>query len=185
MSFWMSPEITWIAWITCIWGIFLQSEFSNVPSNCLTEQMQSRIGCICEFFPQSEFSNVSLNDLPEQMLSHIACTCEIFLQVEFSNVAPRSPPEQMHSHLGYISENCQKNSLACNCWSPLSLSFPHNCWQVPKKMCSSWWPICNCPNCWLSQFQLLLSMSNLVVTLLTTDIFIFGGNVTLSHDMKR
>ena len=108
--------------------------------------MQSCIDCICKIFLQSVFLDVSLNDLPEQMLSHIACTCEIFLQVEFSNVAPRSPPEQMHSHIGYISENCQKNSLACNCWSPLSLSFPHNCWQVPKKMCSSWWPICNCPN---------------------------------------
>ena len=116
------------------------------PLKSLPQQMQSCIDCICKIFLQSVFLDVSLNDLPEQMLSHIACTCEIFLQVEFSNVVPRSSPEQMHSHLGYISENCQKNSLACNCWSPLSLSFPHNCWQVPKKMCSSWWPICNCPN---------------------------------------
>ena len=170
--------------IDCICKIFLQSAFLNVSLNDSPQKMQSRIACTCGIFLQSEFSNVSLNDLPEQMLSHIACTCEIFLQVEFSNVAPRSPPEQMHSHLGYISENCQKNSLACNCWSPLSLFFPHNCWQVPKKMCSSWWPICNCPNCWLSQFQLLLSMSNLVVTLLTTDIFIFGGNMTHKEKVK-
>ena len=31
---------------------------------------------------------------------------------------------------------------------------------------------------WFSHFQLLLSMSNLVVTPMTTDIFVFGGNVT-------
>ena len=32
---------------------FLQSEFSNVSSNCLPVQMQSRIGCICMLFQMS------------------------------------------------------------------------------------------------------------------------------------
>ena len=37
---------------------------------------------------------------------------------------------------------------------------------------------------WFSHFQLLLSMSNLVVTPMTTDIFVFGGNVT-HEDMAK
>ena len=37
---------------------------------------------------------------------------------------------------------------------------------------------------WFSQFQLLLSISNLDVTLLTTDLFIFGGNVTHKEMVK-
>ena len=45
--------------ITFIW--FLQSEFSNVSSNGLLEQMHSGIVCICTTFRLSDFSNVSSN----------------------------------------------------------------------------------------------------------------------------
>ena len=49
--------------------------FSNVFSNCLLGQMQSRIGCTCMVFLQSEFSNVSSNGLSEEMHNHIGCIC--------------------------------------------------------------------------------------------------------------
>ena len=87
--------------IGCIVSIFLQSEFSNVFSNCLPKQMHSHIGCICTIFLQSEFSNVSSNCLPQQRHSHIGCICMIFLQSDFSVVSLNCSPQQMHSHIGY------------------------------------------------------------------------------------
>ena len=105
---------------------FLQSEFSNVSSNCLPVQMQSRIGCICMLFQMSPqivcptrckvefiafvcFSQVtfqmclpvSSDCLPEQMQSRIYCICMLFSS-DYSNVSPNCLPVQMHSSIGCI-----------------------------------------------------------------------------------
>ena len=45
--------------------------FSNASLNCLPEEMQSYIDCNCMIFLQSVFSNVPSNHLPELMHSHI------------------------------------------------------------------------------------------------------------------
>ena len=45
--------------------------FSNAALNCLPEEMQSYIDCNCMIFLQSVFSNVPSNHLPELMHSHI------------------------------------------------------------------------------------------------------------------
>ena len=79
--------------IGCIVSIFLQSEFSNVFSNCLPKQMHSHIGCICTIFLQSEFSSGSLNGLTDGMHSRIGCICAIFLQSEFSYVSSNCLPQ--------------------------------------------------------------------------------------------
>ena len=84
--------------------------FSTVSSNCLPEQMQSRIGCICALFHQGSFqmfskiaclnrwkvtngctctffSTVSSNYWPKQMQSRIGCICTLFHLREFSKIA--------------------------------------------------------------------------------------------------
>ena len=56
--------------------------FSTVSSNCLPEQMQSRIYCTCMLF-LSDFSHVSSSCLPVQMQSRIGCICTFFSRVSF------------------------------------------------------------------------------------------------------
>ena len=70
--------------------------FLNVSSNCLLEQMQSRIYCICLLF-SSDFSNVSSSCLPVQMQSRISCICTFF-----STVTLNCRPEKMQSRIGCI-----------------------------------------------------------------------------------
>ena len=85
---------------------FLLSEFSDVSSNCLLQQMKSQLGAFVWFFSrvsfqmhpqmdakshwlhlyvfiQSEFSDVSSNRLLEQMQSRIDCICVVSPQNEF------------------------------------------------------------------------------------------------------
>ena len=119
--------------------------FSTVSSNCLPEQMQSRIDCICipfsrvsfQMCPQnacpnscivalvaftlfllSEFLNVSLNYLPEQSQSRIGCICMFFLLSEFSDVSSNCLLDQMHSHIGCICKVFLQNefsNVSLNC----------------------------------------------------------------------
>ena len=67
-----------------IWNLKRKFEFSN----WLLRQSHSHIGCIYMIIHLSEFSNVVSTFLPEQMHSHIDYICMAFLLVlsEFSNV---------------------------------------------------------------------------------------------------
>ena len=129
-------DFSWVS-LNCLpdemqigWTIFLQSDFSHVPSKQLPKQKQSHIGCICaifllsEFayvslsysqkrlhsriryigltFRQNEFSYVSSSGLPKQRHSHIGCICAIFPHCEISNVLSNCLPQQMHSYIGCI-----------------------------------------------------------------------------------
>ena len=72
-----------IVTLVALLRLFFQSEFSNVFSSCLPEQMHSHIGCIWMTFLQCEFSNVSSNCLSEQLRSRIGCIKRYFFRVSF------------------------------------------------------------------------------------------------------
>ena len=63
--------------------IVLHCAFSNVSSNCLPEQRQSRTGCICLAFLRCAFSNVSSKRSPQQRQNYIGCICVAFLHCVF------------------------------------------------------------------------------------------------------
>ena len=66
----------------CICAIFHLSEFSNVSSNCLPVQMQSRIGCICMLFQMSP-----------QIVCPTRCKVEFIAFVCFSQVTFQMCPQ--------------------------------------------------------------------------------------------
>ena len=51
------------------YAIFLQSEFSNVYSNCLPENRRCHIGYMCMILLQSDFSNAPQIASPDKMSS--------------------------------------------------------------------------------------------------------------------
>ena len=103
--------------------------------------MHSHIGCICAVFPLSDFSNMSSNGMPEQMHTRIGCTCIPFLQSVLWNVFSNDLPQQMHSHIGYIymayllsgssnepsnySHQRMHSRIGCTCMSFLQSGFSH------------------------------------------------------------
>ena len=66
------------------WTIFLQSDFSHVPSKQLPKQKQSHIGCICAILLLSEFAYVSLSYSQKRLHSRIRYIGLTFRQNEFS-----------------------------------------------------------------------------------------------------
>ena len=75
----MYPQITCMSWcivtsFTLI-SFFLCCVFSDVSSNCLPQQMHSRIGCTCLTFPQYESSDDSSNWMLLLLQNYTECTC--------------------------------------------------------------------------------------------------------------
>ena len=74
--------------------------------------------CICVVFLQCEFSNVPSDSLPKQRNSHIGCTCVIFLRSDFSNVlliCLRQWSHWSHSQIGCISLSLLFSCLSFYC----------------------------------------------------------------------
>ena len=66
--------------------------FSNASLNCLPEEMKSYIDCNCMIFLQSVFSNVPSNHLPELMHSHIGKGTPPEKKNIFFRALPKLPP---------------------------------------------------------------------------------------------
>ena len=77
------------------------SEISNVSSNFLLKQMQSRIGCIIMIFSRVGFKSVLKLPARTDSYSHWL-HLNIFFQREFSTVPSKHLPQQMQSRIGYI-----------------------------------------------------------------------------------
>ena len=141
--------------------------------------MQSCIDCICKIFLQSVFLDVSLNDLPEQMLRS-------FSRWSFQ-MLPQGPLlSRCIAILVTFPKIARKIVLLAIVGLPCLFPF-HIIADRFQRRCvhpDDQYATVQTDKVWLSQFQLLLSMSNLVVTLLTTDIFIFGGNMTHKEKVK-
>ena len=110
--------------IGCICMTFSQCDFSNVFSNCSSDQMHSRIGCICMTFIQCEFSNVFSNCLPEQIHCRIGRICTTFLQSEFSNVFSNYLSEQMRSRIVCIWKTYFQSEFSVVFKPTLRISYP-------------------------------------------------------------
>ena len=68
--FWHVFGRNMVKWILCSsYAIFLQSEFSNVYSNCLPENRRCHIGYMCMILLQSDFSNAPQIACPDKMSS--------------------------------------------------------------------------------------------------------------------